>query len=1021
MHLAGFRQGDNLQIDLRTTAMPTGALFAIAGLDAIEGGTVLLGRVGWRGDDLNATLQAITDSEPLARFAPCIDVRRLNLQARARRTPGGREAIVDIGFGDGFSLDIAASLGQDESELQIATSRFALAPCGAVMPELGLTLSGSVGLTVDLLADADGTNLAWSSDLDGVSLQFHELFQSPLPVERFRGDFAGLAEGGIAGRGELVLADLPFYIEAERARQRQRLGVTTRTPLPLLRLARLLSLKGLDREQRNTVLRQVRRGEIEALWFGSECPTNAFGDCLAALGQAGGGLRGHFRIADLALTPVPRAPGLTIAALSGQMADGRLAVGIEDGSGSGFRLTGGRAELLLKGDAPISATGTVAYAGPVSDFVAMAGEAFDADMESVFAVRAGSVRGTAAFRWPAPAADDESWLDAKLQMHGLRGRAAHTLAVDDASMDVDGRVFGAGDTPRVLAELRKLDAQGPGWSASGLGSFEYEGTLRGYEIALASDLKPELLGILLPENDNIDWSGAPIRLAVNGRGSSLETVELALSLDGGQACLRLVGDTQVLLKDCDEPLSARGQLTLDPQSQRYALRRLEASLAGEALIADGELAWENDALVGRVDTGRVSGRFLTSRLPDGRVRAVGGHADGLMILRPEGWTVQLNLASLELAEPLALRADGRIDANASTARVDLALRPELTAVPEVRLNGSVRDLGPAPQVEATIRIPSIEIPRVPTAKARPASTGSAPAEGEAPVLLPELDRLIVSAPDTFVPGRGAVSLRVDSVNLASGGGGAGHIEGALNWDGQGQRLTLDWLRDGQIAAALFAEVQQAAAGASALSRLRFATSDVDTALISRLLVGRPIARSGAVGMRLDLQGPWQRSLRRWSGFLELRGEEIDLTEAELLAQTIAASGASSGAIPGVLNLRRASVQGRLGGGLVTFEPVYLETNVGTVFGHLGASLEDNRIDGLAVVGPLKDLQDLFQLLPGLHSVGDAVEALRFAVKIDGTLQEPGFQRIGNARGNDEPELVRTLQDTLRKLQSFGAN
>ena len=217
-------------------------------------------------------------------------------------------------------------------------------------------------------------------------------------------------------------------------------------------------------------------------------------------------------------------------------------------------------------------------------------------------------------------------------------------------------------------------------------------------------------------------------------------------------------------------------------------------------------------------------------------------------------------------------------------------------------------------------------------------------------------------------------------------------------------------------------MQQSAPGASALARLRFATSSVETALISRLLVGRPVANSGGVGLRLDLQGPWQRPLRRWGGTLELRGSDIDLTDAQLLAVTIAASGANGeSSVPEVLNLRRGSIRGAMQAGRIDFEPVYLETTLGTVFGRLGLSLSDNTIDGLAVVGPLKDLQDLFQLLPGLHTVGEAVEALRFAVRVDGTVFEPRFERVGSSTGGREPEIMRTLQDTLRKLQGLGSN
>lgn len=1001
--------------------MSTARLTQLAGLGPVDGETVLLGRFGARGPEMNATLQAITDSEPLARFAPCIDVRRLSLKAHSTAGADGRTATANFAFSDGFSLDVTANLSEAVRQARLTTSPFALAPCAAVAPEFGLDLTGSLALALELEQHGDMTSVAWSSELDGVSLQFHELLDAPLPVERFGGEFAGTARTGLRGRAELALGDLPIYVDADVEEQQQSLGLTTTTPLPLLRLVRMLSLRQLDREQRNAVLRQVRRGRIERLWIGSACGVGAIGDCLAALGRWETELDGRMRVADMTLTPFPRAPGLSISALEARIADGGLLVAIEDGPGDGFRLTGGSMHLFQAGEGGVAAKGEIDFAGAVSDFSAMAREGLGADLASQFEVRAGTVDGKATVDWPQPPQSRQAWLTLALRMSGLQGLAAGTVAVDDARLQASARLSGASDTPSVAGSLDTLTARGTGWSVSGSGSGNHGPAGTDFTVDAQALLKPELLATVLPDNGDLRWTGGPLTLSVRGEGQGTDRASFSLRLDGGEACLGLAGDTPVRLKDCAEGLTAAARFDVKPDGQPYSLSQINAVLAGQPLIADGRIDLLPDGLDGRVDTGRISARFLSSRMPDGRVVADGGEVAASLALAKGAWSTTAEVLRLQLSEPVNAVIEGRVGANAQTARADLVLRPDLLSVPEVRLSGTVHEFGPAPVVEASIRAPSVEVPRVQTGRAHSEPAAAADPAEPAAILLPELDRFIVGAPDTFIPGRGNVSLRIDSVNLAAGGAAAGHVDGAFVWTGEGQRLTMDWLRDGRVSAALFAEVQQAAAGASALARMRFATSDVDTALISRLLVGRPIAESGAVGMRLDLQGPWQRSLRRWSGFLELRGSDIDLTEAQLLAETITASGAASGSVPGVLGLRRGSVQGRLSEGRVSFEPVYLETNVATVFGRLGVSLADNSVDGLAVVGPLKDLQDLFQLLPGLHSVGDAVEALRFAVKIDGTIQEPAFERIGPGGGRGEPEVVRTLQDTLRKLQALGGN
>lgn len=1021
VRLAGFRQGDNLQIDVRSEAMRTARLTALVGLGAIDGRTVLLGRFGRQGPVMDGTLQAITDSELLARFAPCVDFRRLSLKARSTIDGDGRTATMNFSFADGFSLDVAASFTDTGRRARLSTSPFALAPCGAVAPEYGLDLRGQLALELDLDQSADETRLSWSSDLEDVSLQFHELFQAPLAVERFRGKLTGTAEAGLQGRGELALADLPVYLDAATAGQQQSLGVTTATPLPLLRLARLLSFKGLEREQRNAVLRQVRRGRIERLWLGSSCAVGAIGDCLASLGRWETDLDGRIRVADLVLTPLPRAPGLSISALEGKLTDGGFAVAIEDGPISGFRLTGGTVELSQREETGFAAKGDVAFAGPVGDFAALAREALGTDASAKFEVRAGEVGGSANVDWPQTQTSDDPWLSMNLRMAGLQGRAAAAVEVEDATLRASARVSGPAEAPSVAARLHSLEARGVGWSISGSGRGDYRPDASKFAVDAEAILRPEVLAIALPEPGDLRWTSGPLTLTMVGEGQSSGEAGFDLRLDGGKACLALAGAIPVRIKDCGESLTAAARLELDVNADRYGLSGIKVMLASEPMIADGRVELQAEGPNGYVETGRLAADFLTSRLPDGRVVAGGGHLSARLELGPDAWMATADLHSLQLVEPVVTSIDGRIESSADIARADLVLRPDLSAMPEVRLSATVTDIGPAPAIEGAIRIPSIEIPRFEASTAPAEAAADRAPDDPAPILLPELDRFIVGAPDTFIPGRGNISLRVDSVNLAAGGAAAGHVDGAFAWSGQGQRLTMDWLRDNRVSAALFAEVQQVAARASALARLRFATSDVDTALISRLLVGRPIAEAGALGMQLDLQGPWQRSLRRWSGFLELRGNDIDLTEAQLLAETIAASGAETGSIPGILGLRRASVQARLADGSIRFQPVYLETNVATVFGQLGLSLDDNGVSGLAVVGPLKDLQDLFQLLPGLHSVGDAVEALRFAVKIDGTVQEPEFERVGAGGTRSEPEVVRTLQDTLRKLQALGGN
>ena len=1008
---------------MRTSAVPAANLTQLAGLPAVDGQSVLLGRVGWRGSSLDATLQAITDSEDLAHFAPCIDLRRLNLTASSRRLGPKTEANVRFAFADGWSLEVLAELWEQRQAVRLSTTAFALQPCGEALPELGLDLAGSLALSADLILDGDAVVLDWQSELEDVSLQFRDLLQGPLPVIRLRGAMERGAAEGLVGESELVLADLPIRFAMAVEQGRQTLGLTTRTPLPLLRLARMLSFRGLTREQRNGVLRQVRRGQIEELWLGADCAVDEFGACLQALADAERGLQGRFRIADLSLTPLPRAPGLEIAAIAGQLLDGRVGIEIEDGPDVGLRVSAGRLDAWRGENGDPRAEGNLSFRGDATTLAAIAAEALQVEPARLFRADDGRFAADVTLAWPPPADAEREWVSVDARMEDLRGLAVELIPVGHAELTANARVSGAAEAPAIDFSIGALRALGRGWRVDAGGQGRFEAEALDYKVEASLELQPELLAHLAPDFTAVAWTGEPVRLQANGQGAGDGKAQVALRLDGQRACFTVPGETPVMIKDCGESLTAKAELAADTAADRYVVSALSATLNGQPIIADGRFDYGAEGLVGEAASGPIDGSFLASRLTDGRIVATGGAIKLSARLGPQEWQAGVDLLDLKVTEPLASLWRGRVGVGPDRADADILVFPELEILPELQLSATVSQFGPAPAVTGLVRAPELIVPTVAAGEgaATPETEAVNSGDGDpAPILLPTLDRFITQAPDTYLPGGGTIDVKVDRVILGLGGAAAGHVEGRFDWNGERQRVTLDWLRGDSVAAGLFAEIRQAAAGASAWSQLRFATSDVETALISRLLVGRAIAQSGSVGMRLDLQGPWQRSLRRWSGFVDLRGQEIDLTEAQLLAQTILASGeAGPGSIPPVLELRKGYVRGSLNQGRVVFDPVNLDTHLATVFGKLDISLEENTLDGLAVVVPLNDVGRFFQLLPGLHNVSAALEALRTPIRIGGTVDEPLFEPV--RPGSGEPEVVRTLQDTLRKLESLGGN